>query len=79
MKYIYFFWALVTGVLILIVFFQNIIFSTSYTARFLTAYVNFWFYNFLVIVISILFGVFLTLFVKSVLSGDKEFDDEFDL
>jgi hypothetical protein len=79
MKYIYFLGALITGVLILIVFFQNIIFSSSYTARFLMSFVNFWVYNLLLIIVSILFGVFLTLFIKAILSGDSDFDDEFDL
>ena len=77
MKYLYLILAVISWVLILIAFFQNV--GLSYQVRFLNSYPYITVFMLWLITLSISFGIFITLFIKSLLSGDKDFDDEFDL
>ncbi len=77
MKYIYLIISVVTGVLLLVAFFQNI--WLTYQVRFLNSYPYLTTFMLYLIILWIIFWVFITLFVKSLLSSEKDFDDEFEL
>ena len=77
MKYIYGFVFVVCLIALLVVYFQNI--GNSMSVRFFNSYMNLSFFLIIYWFIAILIWISGFLFIRSILKGDWDVDDEFEL